>query len=146
MSFPKIDKAIGENKKPTIVARSGNLMLTSSLGRVKIAGPSGALTKAGRYYYRQQPDEERPATQGFEPSRPLIRRGEKEFIKMRDNSERLARKWNPATSDFTYTRLGRSYFSGTRESFVIHIPVLIRGQKKRLVGHTPVRPGCRIRL
>ena len=131
MSFPKIDKAIEENKKPTIAAHSGNLMLTSSLGRVKIASSSGALTKAGRYYYREKPDEERPATQGFEPSRPLIRRGEKEFIKMRDGSERLARKWNPATSDFTYTRLGRSYFSGTRESFVIHIPVLIRGQNKK---------------
>ena len=142
-SFRRIDDGIAAGVEPTVVARSGRIVLKAPGGTVGLASAAGKLTNAGKRYY-EKTGKERPNA-GYDPSRGLDRDGAKEYVAFRDGSRRLARTWDPSTNDFLYTKLGKSFFAarGEVEEFVVHIPVRIFGTNKKTgkkyerTGHLP---------
>ena len=53
---------------------------------------------------------------GWDENVPLERDGGKEYMVMRDGTRKLARRWTPSISDFSYTQLGKKYFEARGEA------------------------------
>ena len=90
----KVDALIAAGIQPTLVARSGRSILKGDGSSIALADAKGKLTAAGKYYYAKT-GKERPRI-GFDENTPLERDGGKEYVRYRDGSLKLARKWNPA--------------------------------------------------
>ena len=106
----KVDKAIADGEEAQTVSRSGRTILKVGKGRISLSDTRGKLTAAGRHYYAQTGKSHSKA---FDTNAPLISKGSKQFIRMRDGSVKLARSWIPSDSEYKYTRLGKSYFIGS---------------------------------
>ena len=84
--FDLVDANLGT--EPTKVGRSGRLILRAEDGtHVTLANSAGKLSKAGKRYYEKSG---KTYNQAFDPQLPLVRRGAREFVQMRDGTERLA--------------------------------------------------------
>ena len=129
----KINKHIAETPEieATTIARSGRVVLKTPVGQVALLTTAGQLTEAGKYYY-EKTGKDRPHS-GFDPSQPLARDGHREYIVMRNNKKRLARRWDAGESDFVYTNLGKQYFGLRKEveEYVAMLPIRIQGKTKR---------------
>ena len=136
----KISAAVAGDAKP-FQTRSGRLWLKGPQGAVSLSDSRGVLTAAGRIYYE---GKEKPRI-GFDEQTALHRDGGKEYVINRDGSKKLARRWNPAESDYSYTRIGRQYFEARGEvsEYVVMVPVIISGSNRKTgapyqrFGHLP---------
>jgi len=75
---------------------------------VVLAKPDRSLTKAGEYYYGENPSQLRPTSQ-FDYNTSIIKRGNNDYIRTRNGKESLIRSLK-ADGSTTVTRLGRSFF------------------------------------
>ena len=89
---------------------------------------SGQRTAAGRYY-EQASSQDLPVG-GFDTSQAPSRSGDAEYITMRSGEQRITRRWDPASQDYRFTDLGRSYYSCLKRNYVVQVPVRITGQRR----------------
>ena len=75
---------------------------------VLLARADVSLTKAGKYYYGQNPSQIRPTSQ-FDYNTPIIKRGPNDYIRTKDGKESLIRSLK-ADGSTSVTGLGRSFF------------------------------------
>ena len=93
--------------EPTSVGRSGRLILKDAEGKhVTLARSDAKLTPAGKRYFEKSG---RQYNSAFDETLPLIRRGAREFVQMRDGGQKLARVYREG--DHTYTRMGKAFFA-----------------------------------
>ena len=84
---------------------SGGLVLkTPDYKDIRLQAPSGKMTKAGQYYFKKT--GESPPSGLYDPKRPLVREGDKEYVQLRNGKRRLARQCDPQQNDFKYSKLG----------------------------------------
>ena len=97
-------------------ARSRSLVLRFPNQRVNLTTPSGALTVAGRLFYR---DRERPRS--FDPTQTPIQVGRTEYIKAADGQRKVTRRFKAGEwTDFT--KIGKEFYTLNRQTFVIDVP------------------------
>ena len=122
-AFDLVDKNL--DKEPTTVARSGRLLLKAEDGTsVTLATSAGKLTAPGKRFFEKT---NKSYNSRFDAEVPLVRKGAREYVVMRDGRQRLARTFKEG--DHIYTKTGRSYFKarGTTEEYVLALPVKITG-------------------
>ena len=90
--------------------------------------PDGTKTVQGRTYETRS-RRELPAGGAFNRDQPPQREGLTEHIKTRDGKEKVTRRWDPATNEYSFTALGRAFYSRRRSVYVVHIPTLIQGRR-----------------
>ena len=87
----------------------------------------GRLTAHGAAY--EAHSGEALPTGGFDNSQTPVRVSNVETIKMRGDKESVVRRFDPATGGFTYTRLGRTFYSQRRTEYVVRVPVKYEGTR-----------------
>ena len=93
----------------------------------------GERTAAGAFY-EQKTSQDLPVG-GFAPQAPQ-RSGDTEFITMRDGLERATRRWDPASQDYKFTKLGKSFYGRLKRNYVVQVPVKVTGQRKNGTTYT----------
>ena len=108
---------------------------------------AGALTAAGKLYE----DETITAleTNPYETGQIPRREGDTEYVKMRTGMDRITRHWDAAKSVWTYTALGRAFFSQKRISWVVKVPATFAGTRANGTpylrdGHFPLNENVAI--
>ena len=96
---------------------------------VLLARGDGTLTKAGEFYYGENPSQPKPTSQ-FDYNTPLMKRGANDYIRTRDGRDALVRSLK-ADGSVSLTRLGRSYFKRKQTEYVVQVPVVVSGTNKR---------------
>ena len=96
---------------------------------VLLARADGTLTKAGEFYYAENPSQPTPTSQ-FDYNTPLMKRGANDYIRTRDGKEALVRSLK-VDGSVSLTRLGHSYFKRRQTEYVVQVPVIVSGTNKR---------------
>jgi len=105
---------------------SEGISLVQGKRKVRLVGDDGTVTKQGRYW-EQRTGEQLPAG-GF-MQQAAVREGNVEFIRLRDGSKGVTRKWDEATGQYSYTRLGTRYYTQLRRNYVVSVPVVVKGTR-----------------
>ena len=105
------------------VTRSGN-----RAGFVFLAQPDGTTTPLGSFYYRET--GARPPTKFLDLDQPLIREGPNDYVLLRNGLKRLVRILQP-DGKFGLTGLGKLFFKDNYTEYLAHVPVIIRGTRRR---------------
>ena len=128
----EIRTAIQANRKPTRGASNRTILATGAGATrrhnryVVLADGAGKLTPAGTFYY-QTTGAEKPRA-AFSQDQELIGRGGNDYIRTRDRREALVRSLRPDGST-RITQLGRAFFKNRHREFVVHVPVIISGER-----------------
>ena len=70
----------------------------------------------------------------YNPDQAPIREGEVEYITVQDGRRREVRRWLPEEEEWSYTRLGRSYYRQRRVQWLVEVPVEVRGRRRDSQG------------
>ena len=104
-----------------VIARRGTRFQT-------LVDSVGQRTQAG-IYYEQASSSNLPAG-GFDYSQAPTRSGDTEYIRMRSGEQRSTRRWDPASQDYRFTDIGRSYYARLKRDYVVQVPVRITGERR----------------
>ena len=80
-------------------------------------------------YYEQVSGTTLPVG-GFDTSQAPVREGDTEYIRLRGGERKAVRRWDPATQDYTFTALGKTYYSRLKRNYVVQVPVKVTGVRK----------------
>ena len=98
----------------------------------QLVGTTGEKTRLGEYY-ETKTGQELPVG-GFDPRQAPYRQGDTEYIQMRNGEEKVTRRYSPVENQFQFTALGKSFYSRIKRSYVVQIPVKVKG--KQQMAHT----------
>ena len=121
-----MDELIAAGVTPGKLKGSEGISLVQGKRKVRLVGDDGTVTKQGRYW-EQRTGEQLPAG-GF-MQQAAVREGNVEFIRLRDGSKGVTRKWDEATGQYSYTRLGNRYYTQLRRNYVVSVPVVVKGTR-----------------
>ena len=97
-----------------------------------LSGHDGVLTAAGEYYYHMTREPRPDGT--FDYNQVPIRRGDTELARDRSGREVRLRTLQ-ANGQYTYSALGRIFFSRRQVEHVVHILVIIEGTRRNWTNH-----------
>ena len=103
----RIDAFVASRQQPTATA-SGAVLARQGHRFQTLVSAAGERTAPGAYY--EQASEEVLPIGGFDPTQAPTRTVDTEFIAMRDGTQRATRRWDAATQDYRFTRLGRAFY------------------------------------
>ncbi len=126
MSFVK--DAYDKGSRPR-TSPSDALLLRDGRAHRVLGDSGGRLTVHGAAY--EAHSGEALPVGGFDSTQTPTRsgNGNSETIKMRGGKESVVRKFDLATGNFTYTRLGRTFYSQRRTEYVVRLPVKYQGTR-----------------
>ena len=128
----QIRAAIAAGARPrTTVAGATVLSVTHGTNRagfVYLAQPDGTTTPLGSFYYRETGS--RPPTKWLDFDQPLVRDGPNDYVLERNGLKRLVRILQP-NGKYHLTALGKHFFHDKFTQYLAHVPVIIRGTRKR---------------
>ena len=109
-----------------VTARGSNaLRLKLTNGKdVYLLNKDGKVTEYGRYWYDEVKNEATPRTQ-FDPNARLVKKIRTDYIRIMDGKEKAVRTWKPQLGTYTYTALGREYFSQRPRRYIVNVPMLV---------------------
>jgi hypothetical protein len=58
-----------------------------------------------------------------------VREGNVEFIRLRNGTKGVTRRWDEATGQYEFTRLGSMYYTELRRNLVVSVPVVVQGTR-----------------
>ena len=126
-SKAKVDQFITSGTAPKRLKGSEAIALQTGKSIVKLVDDEGEPTLPGRYW-SQRTGEDLPAG-GF-MQQAASRIGNVETIRLRDGTRGVVRRWNEATEEYNFTRLGYTYYKTVRRNYVAQVPVIIKGKRK----------------
>ena len=88
-------------------------------------GSAGTITTAGRRY--QELTGSTLESFAYNPDQVPKRRGNAEFITMKSGKEKVIRNFDPATSEYSYTTLGKRFFKDVRKEYIVKVPAKFVG-------------------
>ena len=119
-----IEKAIAKQVVPKKTPSESVILRDGSQHRVLVS-TAGNLTKAGKLF--QERTGTSLETYSYEIGQMPVRRGNVEYIKMRGGKEKEVRKYDPATSKYVYTTLGKRFFKDSKVEYVVKLPAKFVG-------------------
>ena len=126
--------AVAAGIEPTETS-SGSIVLRQGRRYVTLVKPDGTKTQNGALYETRS-RRELPVGGAFNRDQQPQREGLTEHIRTRDGKEKVTRRWDPATNEYSFTALGRAFYSRRRSSYVVHVPVTIEGRRKNDTTYT----------
>ena len=125
-----IRRAADAGTRPRISAQGSQLLplRDDRLRSVLLTRPNGQLTREGQFYYSVT--GRRPPSRQFDESQPLIRDGASDYILMRSGRRQLVRTLQP-DGQYHVTKLGKAFFKDKYTEWLAHVPVIIRGTRRR---------------
>ena len=82
----------------------------------------GAVTPAGGYFFDQAGIE---PPKGFDYNQIPVRRGQRHVITLLDGTTKAVQFYNPATSTFRTTALGKKYFAKAVDRYRVSFPTIV---------------------
>jgi hypothetical protein len=119
-----VDSLIAAGATPARLKGSEGVSLVQGRCRVRLVNDAGEATRQGKYW-EAKTGELLPAG-GFLQQK-AVREGNVEFIRLRDGSKAVTRRWNDAKGEYKYTPLGARYYTQLRRNYVVQVPVIVRG-------------------
>jgi hypothetical protein len=116
---------------------SDSLILRDGASFRTLVNNSGTLTVHGREY-ETLTGESLPQG-GFDDTQTPTRVNNTETIRTRAGKTAIVRRFDVATGAFTYTRLGRQFFSRRRSQYVVSVPARFTGTRTN--GNAYTRDG-----
>jgi hypothetical protein len=129
----KIDAFVASGTQPAKVP-SGAVLARQGPRFQTLVTADGERTAAGAYY-EQKTSQELPVG-GFDTSQAPQRSGDTEYVMMRSGEQRATRRWDPASQDYKFTRLGKSFYGRLKRNYVVQVPVKVTGQRKNGTTYT----------
>ena len=125
MTFVSVAHGKGVVPKTT---PGGSLILRDGSSFRILVNSGGMLTTHGREY-EALAGESLPQGGGYDPSQTPIRVNNTETIRTRTGKNAIVRRYDVATGKFTYTRLGRQFYSLRRVEYVVSVPARFTGKR-----------------
>ena len=107
---------------------SDSLILRDGSSFRTLVNNAGTLSVHGREY-EALTGEALPQGGGFDSSQTPTRVNNTETIRTRAGKSAIVRRYEVATGKFTYTRLGRQFFSRRRTEYVVSVPASFSGKR-----------------
>jgi hypothetical protein len=123
----KVDKFISDAVAPKRLKGSESIALQDGRRRIRLVDDEGRATQAG-LYWSVRTGEDLPLG-GF-MHQVASRIGNSETIRLRDGTRGEVRRFNEATGEYKFTRLGHTYYMTIRRNYLATVPVLITGRRK----------------
>ena len=120
-----IQGALGRGIRPKRTANDA-LILRDGRKYRTLVDAYGQRTAAGRRY-EALADASLPA-EGYDAAQAPVRQGNAETIRVR-GKEKVVRKYDPASNDWMYTKLGRQFYSQRRVQYVVKVPATFDGTR-----------------
>ena len=118
----RVDTYVALGHHPRVTVRSSSVVLPGpGKAFVRLVDPAGRLTSAGERY--KHLTGQHPGGEGS-----ISREGNTEFL-TKGGAKRVVRRWDPVSRQWTYTALGRQYYSRQRSEYVVFIPVRRHGRR-----------------
>ena len=135
----RVDAMIAAGVQPTKQSSEG-LALVQGRSRVLVVANDGSRTRAGQYW-EQATGNALPAG-GF-MEQVAQREGYREYIKLSYGKRGLVRRFDEASGDYEFTKLGKAYYKTIRRNYVAQVPVRVEGIRKdkstyTYKSHTPI--------
>ena len=108
--------------------KGGSVILGQGARYHQLINTTGEKTRLGEYY-ETKTGQDLPVG-GFDPRQSPYRLGDTEYIKMRNGEEKVTRRYSPVENQFNFTALGKSFYSRIKRSYVVQIPVKVKGKRK----------------
>jgi hypothetical protein len=121
-----VDSLIAAGATPARLKGSEGVSLIQGNRRVRLIGDDCEVSKHGKYL-EAKTGELLPAG-GFLQQK-AVREGHVEFIRLRDGSKAVTRRWNDTKGEYKYTPMGARYYTQIRRNFVVHVPVIVHGTR-----------------
>ena len=86
----------------------------------KVLVNTAGLTKAGRLYEQLAGSDLGSTT--FDKNQTPPRESNTEYISMKGGKDKEVRRYDPATQEYVYTKLGKQFFKNTRREYVVKVP------------------------
>ena len=134
----EVIQAANNNVQPYYAA-SGDLMLRTTGGRRKLMQGNKA-TPLGKLFFDTTGQ---PIPRGYNLGAVPYRIGRTELIATQ-TGDRMTRRWNPISSSWNYSELGKLYYNVSRQEVTIHLPITVYGQRANgkgeytFQGHMPI--------
>ncbi len=124
----KIDELHALGRRPEKLKTSEAIGLRSGRSTIKLIGNDGKKTPAGLYW--EQKAGAPPLPDGGFLQQAARREGNTETIELRGGKRAVTRRWDPGSGEFKFTALGKKYYSTLRRSYVVDVPIIIKGKRK----------------
>ena len=103
----RVDALVAAGVNPTRLKGSEAIALVQGRSRVKLVEESGRASAAGRYWAKKTGE---PLPDGGFMKQQAVREGNSEFIRLRNGTKVLVRRWDEATGKYSFTRIGNAYY------------------------------------
>ncbi len=123
-----IDELHALGRRPEKLKTSEAIGLRSGRSTIKLIGNDGKKTPAGLYW--EQKAGAPPLPDGGFLQQAARREGNTETIELRGGKRAVTRRWDPGSGEFKFTALGKKYYSTLRRSYVVDVPIIIKGKRK----------------
>ena len=123
----RIDTMIAAGVQPSKPRSSEGLALIQGRSRVLMVANDGSKTRAGEYW-EQATGSVLPAG-GF-MQQVAQREGNKEYINLSNGKRGLVRRFDGASGDYEFTKLGKAYYKTIRRNYVAQVPVRVQGERR----------------
>ena len=120
-----IQGALDRGVRPKRTANDALILRDGRKYRI-LVDANGQRTAAGRRY-EQLANASLPA-EGYDASQQPVRQGNAETIRVR-GKERVVRRYDPASNDWLYTKLGRQFYSQRQVQWVVRLPATFSGTR-----------------
>ena len=115
----KITTAIENKVAPTRSKSSNDLLLRLDDKKYVKLQQRNRTTLAGKFFFSKTNTN----VETYDVQGTVVQRGSTEYL-MTNGKARVLRRLNG--SDYTYSRLGKMYFSQKEVSFLVHVPAIIK--------------------
>ena len=130
-----IQGAVTEGIQPKRTARDALILRQGTKYRI-LVDANGQRTAAGRKY--EELAEATLPAEGYDASQNPVRQGNTESIRVR-GKDKAVRKYNTATNDWVYTKLGRQFYSQRQVQWVVKVSATFSGTRSN--GNPYTRQG-----
>ena len=124
----RIRRAVEAGVAARTSPQGSELLRLQNAQQLLLARPDGQPTRAGQFYY--QLVGRRPPSRRFNEAQPLVRDGPNDYILLRGGAKKLVRSLQP-DGNYRVTKLGKAFFRDKWTDFIAHMPVRIRGRRRR---------------
>ena len=126
-AFVASGRHVANTPSGAVLARQGPRFQT-------LVAAEGERTEAGAYY--EQKSSQELHLGGYDTSQAPQRSGDTEYVMMRSGEQRATRRWNPASQDYKFTKLGKSFYGRLKRNYLVQVPVKVTGQRKNGTTYT----------
>ena len=109
--------------------KGGAVILKAGARYHTLLSTTGEKTSLGEYY-ESKTGQELPVS-GFDKKQTPFREGDTEYIRMRNGEQKVTRRYSTIDKDFKFTNLGKSFYNKIKRSYVVQLPVTVKGKRQK---------------